>query len=276
MKIFTDKKEQTQIMKQYMYTLVTEEDLERIADDIYGQDLFGGASSVLITIFSTKDRAGLLDHVLSFFEERFPEVSSSGCFVSTGKLQEDIPGEDTTITISVLDNVSIDAIICPEVLEKHQPSRDPLTGVYTRTEIERILDEVLSQSDICSPAILLADIDHLDQINVTLGHDAGDYVTQKVADILMQSLRIADHIGRWESEKFMIVLQHVDKNSMMDVTNRLRKLVEEADFADVGKITISFGCTLINSGEEKSVAYSRANQALKNAKENGRNCVECL
>jgi diguanylate cyclase (GGDEF)-like protein len=246
-------------------------DLERIADEIYGQDIISGTCGVVFQLFSGEENSGLLGQILAFFKERFPEAISSGTFVAVERISEEADREPSQLFMTVMNNGICTRITAIQEGTTVENDIDPLTGVFTRTRIEQLFDECLDSVQTCRSAVIVADIDRLDQINVNVGHDAGDYVLSKVAEVLRDNVRETDSIGRWESEKFLILLRDIDTEGATLAAERLRHAVEVAEFNDVGQVTISEGVTIPDAGEVKTDVFNRADLALKDAKMNGRN-----
>ncbi|NPA88547.1 MAG: diguanylate cyclase [Epsilonproteobacteria bacterium] len=150
--------------------------------------------------------------------------------------------------------------------------KDPLTGVYNRNILEKILKENINKN-IC---VIFADIDHFKKINDTYGHQFGDTVLQTFAQILKNSLRKNDIIVRYGGEEFLIYIQNVESiKYAQKIAEQLRKVVENFDF-NGKKITASFGvcCKYISSKESFEELIKNADKALYKAKNNGRNRVE--
>lgn len=127
-------------------------------------------------------------------------------------------------------------------------------------------------------ALLMIDIDHFKQINDTYGHKTGDLVLQKLSELLKQSLREVDILGRIGGEEFAILLPESKLENAVEVAERLRTqiansmLVEENGVAI--RFTVSVGIALLDSGNKTLDAlFAQADEALYKAKNSGRNCV---
>ena len=263
-------------MRHYIYSLQSEKDLEKITDDIYEQDMLESATSVVLELFSAGKHKDVLQRLSDFLIEKYPELPVEAVFVTTSPVREDDDVDKTTLVMMILENSEVTDVGSKKFRSVSEAKQDPLSGVYTRTEIERVFVKLVEEAGVLNSALVLLDIDKLDQINVSLGHDAGDYVIRKTADIIKQILRDSDVIGRWESEKFMILLRDVDAESTTSVSERIREKIETEDFADVKDVTASFGATLITPGVSCEEIFEKADRALAMAKENGRNRFEML
>ena len=164
-----------------------------------------------------------------------------------------------------------------KTLELHRQTeisyKDKLTGIYNRTKLDEDLSSWCENNfDFC---LLMIDIDHFKIVNDTYGHFAGDQVLVDLASIISQNIRTDDIFARWGGEEF-VVLQRGDIQSGCGLGNRLRHKIEVADFETVGHITVSIGVTSYSSGEAPAILFMRADEALYQSKESGRNAVTSL
>ncbi|MDO5516037.1 MAG: diguanylate cyclase [Clostridium sp.] len=154
---------------------------------------------------------------------------------------------------------------------------DDLTGIYNRRKIEDIFSyEISKRSNNCLISVIMLDIDDFKGINDTLGHDYGDNVLKKVAEVLKNNIRNSDSIGRWGGEEFMMILPKTSSAEAVVVAERMRKAVENISLDDVKNITVSIGVTKATQGEHIESVYKRVDTALYNAKANGKNRIETL
>lgn len=126
--------------------------------------------------------------------------------------------------------------------------------------------------------ILMLDIDFFKKINDNYGHKLGDAVLKKLADICKKTLREVDIIGRIGGEEFAILLPETDQSKALEVAERLRIAIAEASIPMKDglpvKFTVSVGVASVASAEDNvDVLLNRADQALYDAKETGRNKV---
>lgn len=158
---------------------------------------------------------------------------------------------------------------------------DSLTGLYNRRYLEVHLDKLLkkNQESKKSLAVLMVDIDHFKPVNDTHGHKAGDEALKVFAHRLQDNLRSFDLVARLGGEEFVAILPDVSEQRAYMVAERLRRAIADEPF-NIGlesgpiKITTSIGGTIIDF-EEHTVTevLERADKALYEAKEGGRNCV---
>jgi diguanylate cyclase (GGDEF)-like protein len=124
-------------------------------------------------------------------------------------------------------------------------------------------------------SFLFFDIDHFKKINDTYGHDIGDEVLKKVADLLKSSLRVGDIVARWGGEEFVAILFGAKEKDAKTKAEEIRKKVEEMSFdnpADL-KITMSIGVAEFEIGKNFEDMVKHSDEALYKAKETGRNKV---
>ena len=154
---------------------------------------------------------------------------------------------------------------------------DKLTGLNNRIKIDDALKSNLDMfkryGNIFS--VMIIDIDHFKKVNDTYGHPTGDSVLKDFAKIIKKNARITDTIGRWGGEEFIIIASETDSVGAIKFATTLKKAISDYDFENVGKITASFGLTQISIGDDVEDIVKRADLALYNAKESGRNKVVC-
>lgn len=157
---------------------------------------------------------------------------------------------------------------------------DFLTNLANRRHFLILAEQELSRTLRYGGAlsVLMMDIDHFKKINDTYGHKTGDVVLQRFAEVSRKSLRDIDVIGRVGGEEFAVVLPQTDGEHALEVANRLRKSVGDAEVVlDQGlplRLTVSIGVsTLGDANINIDTLLSQADQALYKAKKSGRNKV---
>ena len=159
--------------------------------------------------------------------------------------------------------------------------RDELTAAFNRRFLIDTLARERSRAERTHEAfsICLADLDHFKAINDTLGHAAGDSVLKHFAALAPRGLRGIDTFGRFGGEEFLLVLPGTDRQGALAVAERVRAATEASALPDLPferRITISIGVATYERGEEVSTLLARADQALYQAKNAGRNRVIAL
>ena len=126
-------------------------------------------------------------------------------------------------------------------------------------------------------ALLMIDIDYFKQVNDNYGHLAGDLVIKNVADALKLKLRKYDILGRLGGEEFAMVLMDCDLSKAKDIAQRacvnIESIVTHFESHQIS-VSVSIGLTQLSSDDEKiEYAMQRADKALYQAKDQGRNQV---
>ncbi|MBL6751505.1 MAG: GGDEF domain-containing protein [Nevskia sp.] len=152
---------------------------------------------------------------------------------------------------------------------------DALTGTYNRRYFSEVVGTEMArvERDLSRLSLLLVDIDHFKSINDRLGHAAGDAALKAVSAILKGQLRPSDRLFRWGGEEFVVLAPSAALADAMTLAERLRRSCESADIAGTGRVTLSIGAAEF-AGETLEDWIKRADEALYNAKQNGRNRVE--
>ena len=160
-----------------------------------------------------------------------------------------------------------------------QATRDPLTGLSNRSDFQaRAAAELARSSRTGVPvALVLGDIDFFKRINDDFGHDAGDKVLVRVATLIAANLREIDVLARWGGEEFLMLIPDSDGSKAVAVAERIRQALAGASI-DIGgrriSVTMSFGVAQVLGAGDLQSATARADQALYNSKDNGRNRVQ--
>jgi diguanylate cyclase (GGDEF)-like protein len=158
--------------------------------------------------------------------------------------------------------------------------RDPLTGLYNvRYFQSRLADEAALVSRKQVPvALVMLDLDHFKHVNDRFGHPIGDKLLMAVAGLLSNVVRKGETAARVGGEEFALILPGCDAAHGMQVAERILARVREIGVAlDNGEmlhITASLGVvTLDEAHADWRDAYARADQALYQAKQHGRDRV---
>ncbi|MEH6611733.1 MAG: diguanylate cyclase [Halioglobus sp.] len=155
---------------------------------------------------------------------------------------------------------------------------DPLTGLYNRrgfieeaeTEIKRVFRNGRGFS------VILSDVDNFKKFNDQYGHACGDHALMRVSDILRDRLRDVDRAARWGGEEFIILLPETDSEGATALAEKLRASIADNlfEFQSIRqRITMTFGVAEHRAGETLEACIARADKALYEGKESGRNKV---
>ncbi|MED5331426.1 MAG: diguanylate cyclase [Pseudomonadota bacterium] len=154
---------------------------------------------------------------------------------------------------------------------------DGLTGLYNRRYWQERFDEMHKlcvRREKPSTALML-DIDHFKRINDTYGHQAGDKVIKMLAALIKRCVRETDLAGRYGGEEFAIILNDSSVEDAKIVAERIRQLAKRLVVEHEGEsisFTVSLGLAQFSPDFKGAMAWLEcADQALYEAKENGRN-----
>jgi diguanylate cyclase (GGDEF)-like protein len=153
---------------------------------------------------------------------------------------------------------------------------DRLTGLFNRLKIDETLDAAIKMANRYNQplSIVMVDLDHFKEVNDTHGHQVGDKVLVEVARILKANSRETDVVGRWGGEEFMFVCIQTDETGVLNFAEKLRQAFQNNYFPVVQHKTASFGVTTWLKDDTVEELVARADEALYEAKKNGRNRVE--
>ena len=155
---------------------------------------------------------------------------------------------------------------------------DQLTGALNRRGLEEMFqtESARAQRRGTRLAVALLDIDHFKKLNDSLGHKVGDDALVHLAKVVRQHLRPQDVLARYGGEEFVILLPETGDTDAQQALIRLqRELTREFFMADLQKVVITFsaGVTRLAEGESLESALKRADGAMYQAKQAGRNRV---
>jgi len=152
---------------------------------------------------------------------------------------------------------------------------DQLTGLYNRHYLLDSASKKINAAkrhniDLC---LVVLDIDFFKAFNDEHGHAMGDLVLTKVAELLSSHVRDNDIVARFGGEEFIILYDHCSLTQAVEKTEALRKILEELKPKGL-TVTASFGVAQFNQQDKDFHGlFSRADEAVYKAKDNGRNCV---
>ena len=162
--------------------------------------------------------------------------------------------------------------------EKRLSLLDTLTRIPNRLAYEQRMEEELERFRRFGQSVCLAtcDIDHFKRVNDSYGHRAGDKVLQVVAETFAASVRSTDFVARYGGEEFVFILPGSTVEDAQGLMNRIREKVSEVGFHFRGtpvSVTVSCGITSLRQEDGIEEAFERADKAMYQAKDEGRNRV---
>ena len=180
--------------------------------------------------------------------------------------------------VSVLSCLSAKNLVRLATLEK-DVVLDPLTGLYNRRYLDARLSEEIRRAERYDVqfSILLLDIDHFKKVNDTFGHIVGDDVIRRVADIVSEVTRPSDTVSRFGGEELLVIAFEIDPTSSWYLAERIRTAIADdlikSSSGTTVRVTASIGISSFIAGDSAKTVIERADQALYEAKNNGRNRV---
>ncbi len=158
---------------------------------------------------------------------------------------------------------------------------DGLTRLTNHRHFQELFDGQLARAERYGRhlSMVLVDIDHFKTVNDTYGHPVGDAVLKQVAKLLEDNARVTDVAARYGGEEFVVLLDETDRQGARIIADRIREGMAALEFrSEKGKFsrTMSLGvATYPEDGTRKADLIERADKALYQAKESGRNRVVC-
>jgi diguanylate cyclase len=159
---------------------------------------------------------------------------------------------------------------------RHLATVDSLSGLWNRRHFLHVANDEAQRAQRYQLAltVALADIDHFKRVNDMHGHPVGDAVIRHVSGLLRSQLRGSDVLGRWGGEEFILLLPSTDAAAAARMCERLRAHVQRNP-CTVGElalpVTVSFGVHRIDPQAGLERAVKSADEALYEAKQQGRN-----
>ena len=160
-------------------------------------------------------------------------------------------------------------------------TRDGLTRIFNK---KYFLDTLRKEFAYCLRhrvplSLVMFDIDHFKKINDTYGHPAGDYVLQRVAAKVAETVRQEDLFARYGGEEFALMLRESPSDKAVRAAERCRRAIDGAEFVFNGtpiRVTVSLGvATVLDSDfSQPEDLIAAADKYLYRAKKGGRNRVE--
>jgi diguanylate cyclase (GGDEF)-like protein len=148
---------------------------------------------------------------------------------------------------------------------------DTLTQVPNRRHFHELAEHALRRDEPGTAALLMFDVDHFKQINDLFGHAAGDRALSLVSSAMLDHLRAQDVPGRQGGDEFVLLLRRTAAQDALRVAARIvHEVQRRAPLQQLPTVSLSFGVVQVGLGESIAVAMRRADQALYEAKRQGR------
>lgn len=157
----------------------------------------------------------------------------------------------------------------------HLSYHDQLTGLHNRQFLDSIIDDEMKRSDVYKQKFTMAilDLDRFKKVNDTWGHPIGDELLQVTAETILGNIRTADLLFRFGGEEFLILMPATNLEGAKQLLEKIRLAVKNIKHPITGIQTISIGAAERSIQESFIDWYKRTDQALYQAKNEGRNRV---
>jgi diguanylate cyclase (GGDEF)-like protein/hemerythrin-like metal-binding protein len=161
-----------------------------------------------------------------------------------------------------------------EVLE-WAAGTDRLTGAWNRRRFEEAANAemALVRRRKGPVSLMIFDLDFFKNVNDTFGHTVGDAVLVEIAHLAREQLRASDALARWGGEEFIVLSPATRIEGAINLAEKIRESIAAWKFPNVGQVTVSIGVAEYALGEDLINWIKRADEALYQAKQQGRNRV---
>ncbi|MBQ3379013.1 MAG: EAL domain-containing protein [Clostridia bacterium] len=188
--------------------------------------------------------------------------------------QEEVPptgAEELQFVTRTYNAILKENLLAREELS-HEASHDRLTGLFNRGAYEMMLESV----DVDHMALILVDVDYFKSVNDTYGHDIGDKVLKRVAEVLKHSFRSVDIICRIGGDEFVVIMTRADSTMRELVRSKIARANEllRNPTDDLPPVSLSVGVAFSDRENPKGDIFKDADTALYRVKEAGRNGCE--
>ncbi|WP_345980164.1 diguanylate cyclase [Sulfurimonas sp. HSL3-2] len=211
------------------------------------------------SVFINRKKDGTIYHEAETISPITDEKSNIQYYVATGK--------------DISDRIALEHDL------HQQATTDLLTGIYNRQKFLEVIEAEVDKLKRYNStfALIMIDIDHFKDINDNYGHDAGDRILKSICEVIDSKIRRSDIFARWGGEEFMILAPGLsNKDEVIAVAQKIRVSVEASLFDHVSKVTISLGITLPKADDTVKDIFKRVDDALYQAKHNGRNQIHFI
>ncbi|KWT82511.1 GGDEF domain-containing response regulator [Candidatus Magnetominusculus xianensis] len=172
----------------------------------------------------------------------------------------------------------ISHIECDRKMFQDLATKDALTNIFNRKKFEDELKKEIERSLRYNNylSLIIFDIDHFKSVNDTYGHPTGDYVLKEITKLVTENIRKYDIFARYGGEEFVILTPETNLAGAKDLAEKIREIIQDSVFKEVGKVTCSFGVSEYVKQEDPAGFIKKADYALYIAKNKGRNRVKAV
>lgn len=172
----------------------------------------------------------------------------------------------------------ISHIECDRKMFQDLATKDALTNIFNRKKFEDELKKEIERSLRYNNylSLIIFDIDHFKSVNDTYGHPTGDHVLKEITKLVSENIRKYDMFARYGGEEFVILTPETSLAGAKELAEKIREIIAESEFKEVGKVTCSFGVSEYVKHEDPAGFVKKADYALYIAKNKGRNRVKAV
>ena len=168
-----------------------------------------------------------------------------------------------------------DKVIEKELVIQQKAYLDSLTGIFNNSRFNEIVEHEFKRDarykrDL---SIAIISIDNFKALNNTFSHIVCDEIIVMLADYLSKVVRDSDVVARWGKEEFSILFPETNKEDLKVTAEKLREGIEKLSHPIVGNLSASFGITQYEERDTTESMFKRCDNAILEAKANGRNQV---
>jgi len=205
-----------------------------------------------------------LDTPIDSYDNLFPLVDDKEIYISIKS--------DTFILKATLIESSHKLFTLSRVTElSNEKNIDTLTGLYKKPYFISYLERNLDKAN--DYAVIVIDLDNFKRVNDIYGHLAGDDVLKEFALLIKGNIRADDIFARWGGEEFLMLLKNTSLDNAIKKLEQIHAIIENHKFIHIGELTASFGITNGIEGDTIDSILQRADNALYEAKDRGKNQI---
>ena len=193
-------------------------------------------------------------------------------FQHSGQLRESAIFFASCLLVVLFTHVFASRLQADKQKFKTRSLQDPLTGVSNRRLLDDTLSALVLQPPATSCTLIMLDIDHFKLINDRYGHNVGDVCLRRFSQAIEALLGTGELLYRFGGEEFVVLSMQPAAQSMA-LAERLRQHIEQTSIIRESKLTLSAGVAQLKAGQTVREWLGRADNALYQAKESGRNQV---
>lgn len=268
---------QLEELDQHMLSERERREQSRSSGEKLGQEMRSEVGSLSVSIRESVDLAQLQSSVLASLDRMHEHVRHHLDEENTRREKAEVEADRLRRELRGVEEQAFD--LRRQVTKTQQAALiDPLTGLPNRRAYEdRLQQEYARWKRFGDPlALLVWDVDDFKKINDTFGHKAGDKTLIMIGKLLNERLRETDFIARYGGEELVVLLVGAALDDAQRIADTMRVAVEDGGLHAHGEpvaVTVSGGLSIFAFGDTPAAVFERADQAMYQAKQAGKNQV---